>query len=180
VQAWSADQLRERVGEAMAVYAEAMGYPEVGSDRTAYVLTHTRRPGFRCRVVLDGHDDVVGFTYGYPSAPGQWWHDQVRRGLPDPAARRWLGDGFELCELHVRPAEQGRGRGRALLTTLVQDLPQSTVLLSTPEGESRAWRLYRSLGFSDLLRGYRFPGDPRDFAVLGRDLPLSVAAAARA
>jgi ribosomal protein S18 acetylase RimI-like enzyme len=49
------------------------------------------------------------------------------------------------------------------------------VLLSTPEinGESnRAWRLYRRLGFTDIIRGYRFAGDPRAFAILGRALPL--------
>jgi ribosomal protein S18 acetylase RimI-like enzyme len=46
------------------------------------------------------------------------------------------------------------------------------MLLSTPEGENRAWRLYRRLGFTDVLRNYRFTGDPRPFGVLGRDLPL--------
>jgi ribosomal protein S18 acetylase RimI-like enzyme len=46
------------------------------------------------------------------------------------------------------------------------------VLLSTPEGPSRAWRLYRRVGFQDVLRHYQFAGDPRPFAVLGRTLPL--------
>ena len=50
------------------------------------------------------------------------------------------------------------------------------VLLSTPEtnGEAnRAWRLYRRLGFTDVIRGYHFAGDPRAFAILGRALPLT-------
>ena len=49
------------------------------------------------------------------------------------------------------------------------------ILLSTPEanGEAnRAWRLYRRLGFTDVIRGYHFAGDPRAFAILGRSLPL--------
>jgi ribosomal protein S18 acetylase RimI-like enzyme len=49
------------------------------------------------------------------------------------------------------------------------------VLLSTPEtdGEAnRAWRLYRRLGFLDVIRGHHFAGDPRPFAILGRPLPL--------
>ena len=49
------------------------------------------------------------------------------------------------------------------------------MLLSTPEinGEAnRAWRLYRRLGFNDVIRGYHFAGDPRPFAILGRSLPL--------
>ena len=33
-------------------------------------------------------------------------------------------------------------------------------------------RLYRRLGFTDIIRGYHFAGDPRAFAILGRALPL--------
>ena len=49
------------------------------------------------------------------------------------------------------------------------------MLLSTPEvaGEdNRAWRLYRRLGFEDVLRDFTFAGDRRPFAVLGRVLPF--------
>ena len=48
-------------------------------------------------------------------------------------------------------------------------------MLSTPEVENEnngAWRLYRSLGFGDVLRSHRFDGDTRPFAVLSRPLPL--------
>ena len=58
---------------------------------------------------------------------------------------------------------------------LLNERGESHVLLSTPEinGESnRAWRLYRRLGFTDVIRGYHFAGDPRPFAILGRSLPL--------
>jgi len=50
-----------------------------------------------------------------------------------------------------------------------------TVLLSTPEADeqaSRAWRLYRRFGFTDVLRDFIFPGDERAFAILGRELPV--------
>ena len=62
--------------------------------------------------------------------------------------------------------------GEDLLRALVDGLPQRRVLLATPEGTSRAWKLYRRLGFTDVLRDYRFAGDPRPFAILGRSLPL--------
>ena len=42
----------------------------------------------------------------------------------------------------------------------------------TPDAETRAFRLYRDLGFVDLARNYLFPGDSRPFAVLGVRLPL--------
>jgi ribosomal protein S18 acetylase RimI-like enzyme len=47
------------------------------------------------------------------------------------------------------------------------------MLLSTPDSDTRAFRLYRDLGFVDLRRDYLFPGDSRPFAVLGATLPLT-------
>ena len=82
---------------------------------------------------------------------------------------------FELTELHIDPPAQGRGLGEALARRLLAGRAEAHVLLSTPEinGEAnRAWRLYRRLGFTDVIRGYHFAGDPRPFAILGRSLPL--------
>jgi ribosomal protein S18 acetylase RimI-like enzyme len=186
---WSPADLRSRLSEAMALYAEAMRYPsEAGQHRAGFAVAHTRRAGFRSVATLHERGDcgpdgglppggwsdgaLIGFGYGYATAPGQWWHDQVRAALSPAQAADWLAGCFELSELHVRPAWQGRGIGRSLLTTLVDRLPQQTVLLSTPEGDTRAWRLYRSLGFVGLVRHHLFPGDSRPFAVLGARLPL--------
>ena len=114
-----------------------------------------------------------GFADG---APGQWWYEQVSRGLRD-RERELPSDYVELTELHVSPTHQGRGIGGTLLRRFLADRPESRVLLSTPEVEGEdnsAWRLYRSLGFTDVLRSYRFEGDARPFAVLERTLPLPV------
>jgi ribosomal protein S18 acetylase RimI-like enzyme len=124
-------------------------------------------------------DALVGVGYGYRGAPGQWWYDEVHRGLMrvnPAAAQRELADYFELTELHVHPGAQGRGIGKALLVELLSRVDAPRALLSTPEGPTRAWRLYRRLGFTDLLRHYHFTGDSREFAVLGRTLPLSYTA----
>lgn len=184
---WTPAEARERMPEAMEVYAEAMGYPPIAAQhRTGFAVAHTRRADFRAVAALDGDvptpadgraggPAVLGFGYGYATEPGQWWHDQVQAALDPATAAEWLRGCFELSELHVRPAYQGRGIGRALLEMLVAGLPQRAVLLSTPEGDTRAWRLYRSLGFVDLLRHHLFPGDARPFAVLGVRLPLVAA-----
>ena len=92
--------------------------------------------------------------------------------LAPQLADEWLRGAYELSELHVRPRYQGQGAGRQLLRALVEGLAQPAVLLSTPEGDTRAWRLYRSMGFVDLLRHHLFPGDARPFAVLGVRMPL--------
>ena len=181
---WTPAEARERMSEAMSVYAEAMGYPpDAGQHRAGFALAHTRRPSFRAVAALgDGDgigspDELLGFGYGYETAPGQWWHDQVRAALPPELTEEWLRGAFELSELHVRPAYQGRGAGRVLLETLLDGLPQPAVLLSTPEGDTRAWHLYRAVGFVDLLRHHLFPGDSRPFAVLGVRLPLAATGA---
>lgn len=173
---WASEDLSRRVDEALDVYCRAMNYSaETAEARKGYVIVHTRRPGFRAVAAEQEDGRLLGFGYGYTGSSGQWWHDEVRRGLPRKQADRWLSDSFELCELHVLPGEQGKGLGRRMLTLLLDGCPHSTVVLSTPEGETLAWHLYRTMGFSDVRRHHRFPGDDRDFAVLGRELPLEPA-----
>jgi ribosomal protein S18 acetylase RimI-like enzyme len=173
--AWMPVDLARRLDDVVAVYGEAMGYrPELLEARRGYIATHVRRPGFRAVATLTADGRVAGFGYGYTSGPGQWWHDQVRAALAEPA-RPWLADCFEVVELHVRPGAQGHGLGARQLTALLSVAPGSTAVLSTPEADeraSRAWRLYRRFGFVDVLRDFHFPGDDRAFAVLGRPLPL--------
>jgi ribosomal protein S18 acetylase RimI-like enzyme len=195
----SAADLRAHLDEALAVYVEAMNYPR-GTElhRAPMWAEHATRPGWRAIAAFTTpHRDtgapngdagasahpgtsLVGIAYGYRGAPHQWWHQQVREGLRRSGADRRttesiLGDYFELTELHVSPRAQGHGTGAALLTALLAGRPEARVLLSTPEvplEDNRAWRLYRRLGFTDVVRHFRFSGDSRPFAVLGRELPL--------
>jgi ribosomal protein S18 acetylase RimI-like enzyme len=160
--------LRELIG----IYLTAMRYPtELAGARSTLWEEHSRRDGFDCVVAVGPDEAIHGLAYGYRGAPGQWWYSEVRRGV-SPAVLPVLSDFFELTELHVDPAWQGRRIGETLLRRLADERPERHMLLSTPEGENRAWRLYRRLGFGDVLRYYRFAGDPRPFGVLGRELPL--------
>jgi ribosomal protein S18 acetylase RimI-like enzyme len=173
---WSPEQLVARLDDVLAVYSTAMEYPyEIVDLRRGFIAAHTQRSGFRAVATVGDDDELVGFGYGYHSRPGQWWHEQVRGGLELAAYNAWMSDCFELVELHVLPFAQGHGIGHAQLSALVHGVPHRTVMLSTPEGESRAWRLYRRMGFVDVLRHYEFLGDDRPFAVLGRTLPLTPA-----
>lgn len=174
VVAWSPDQFAARVDDAMAIYVLAMGYPShTGSQRAVTARRHAGHPGFACRAAVLEDGSLVGFGYGYTTAQGQWWHDLVRRAIRPELAEQWLGDAFELSELHVAPDWQGHGIGRLLLTDLAEAIRHDAMLLSTPDAGTRAFRLYRDLGFVDLRRHYLFPGDTRPFAVLGARLPLT-------
>jgi GNAT superfamily N-acetyltransferase len=171
--------LADRLSEALQVYVSAMGYPpSTARQRRALWLDHVHRPGWRAVGWLGATGALIGVAYGYTGGPGQWWFEEVRRGLrgAPPQTQAWIRDYFELTELHVRPDAQGTGLGEGLLRALLDGVDQSTVLLSTPEygprAPGRAWRLYRRTGFQDVLREHRFTGDSRPFAVLGRALPL--------
>lgn len=188
--------MAQRLHDALGVYVDAMRYPRgTEGQRAAMWLEHTRRQGWKAVAAIevdavDGTDPagaarldgapLLGIAYGYCGAPDQWWQQQVvsglhRIGVPADEICRLTSNYFELTELHIHPSAQGRGLGEALARRLLAGRSESQVLLSTPEiiGEAnRAWRLYRRLGFTDVIRGYHFAGDPRAFAILGRSLPL--------
>lgn len=178
---FSPASLTGRLDEALHLYVAAMGYPPgTARHRRPLWLDHTRRAGWRGVGWVDEDERLLGVAYGYTGGPGQWWYEEVRRGLRARTAAEpapdWLADYFELTELHVRPDAQGGGLGEGLLRALLGGASARHVLLSTPEHEpeppGRAWQLYLRLGFRDVLRHHRFTGDSRPFAVLGRTLPL--------
>ena len=123
-----------------------------------------------------GRLPIIAFSYGFHGADGQWWHDLVRSALTRMGgyelAQTWLADSFEVAEVHVHPDYQGRGIGRRMVPALLHPRLERTALLSTQDADSRARRLYRRLGFGDLLTGYRFPGTDPPYAVMGAALPL--------
>lgn len=190
--------MERRLGDALKVYVDAMRYPRgTENQRAPMWLEHIHRRGWQGVGVVDVELDegadgpmpsaaelskapLLGVAYGYPGAPGQWWQQQVvlglqRGGLPPQDIAGLMNSYFELTELHIHPRAQGRGLGEALARRLLAGRAEENVLLSTPEtdGEpNRAWRLYRRLGFTDVIRRYHFAGDPRAFAILGRKLPL--------
>jgi len=192
------NDMQRRLNDALAVYVDAMRYPRgTENQRAAMWLEHMRRPGWKAVAAVDvaepgdpaqpgepaadlGDAPLLGVAYGYPGAPGQWWQQQVvlgleRGGLPPQDIAQLMTSYFELTELHIHPRAQGQGLGEALARRLLANRSERNVLLSTPEtnGEAnRAWRLYRRLGFTDIIRRYHFAGDPRAFAILGRALPL--------
>ena len=176
VVAWDRATLQDGMEEVLDVYAEAMEVPRrLAGGRRAILAGHLDRDGLRAMAARDGGGRLVGITYGYVGAPGQWWHDQVRTALTSSLgaeqAAGWLHEAFEVCELHVRPSYQGTGLGRELLDALLAGTPAPVALLTTPDRETRARGFYRAAGWTDLVRRLRFPGDPREFAVLGLRLP---------
>jgi ribosomal protein S18 acetylase RimI-like enzyme len=189
----SAEQFTAELDALAGIYALAMAAPAAElPGRMSIMERHAGYPAFRAVVAVQPIEQgrrqhrggaaaadrraLVGFAYGFHGSAGQWWHDVVadslaaRRG--SEAAGHWLGDSFEFAEVHVHPDHQARGTGRAMMHTLAAGRPERTAMLSTPHGQTRARRLYRSLGFVDLLSAFSFPGAGPAYAIMGAALPL--------
>jgi len=182
-------EFRAAIRELVAVYAAAMNAPErMLGGREAIMDRHAASAGFRClTATADGV--IAGFTYGFHGETGQWWHDMVasalavnpgdgyqdqgaHAGQTGGTAAAWLDNSFEIAELHVLPLYQGMGIGRSLLLSLTSGRQERTAVLSTTDAPTRARRLYRGVGFTDLLTGFRFSGSEPPYAVMGARLPL--------
>jgi ribosomal protein S18 acetylase RimI-like enzyme len=184
-----AEQFAAELDAFIEVYAAAMSAPRIQlPGRRAIMEQHTGYPSFRA-ITVSGEGGgaararwrrpgpgVVGFAYGFHGARGQWWHDLVRSALSvtrgDPEAQAWTADSFEIAEVHVHPDHQGHGIGHAMMLRLSDGRPERTSLLSTPDADTRARRLYHRLGFADLLTGFNFAGAGPPYAVMGSALPL--------
>ncbi|WP_418959433.1 GNAT family N-acetyltransferase [Streptomyces tritici] len=165
--------LAARVDEALAVQALAFGLSDDEiAVRHGIVLRHLRNPGARAYGALTPEGRLVGFVYGMPNDRTHWWSTVVEPYLRAGGHAGWLDDSFVITELHVHPAYQGRGLGRALITTITDTAAEPRSILSAIDTESPARALYRSLGYTDLARRVRFPSAARPYAVMGAPLPL--------
>ncbi len=178
IQALSPLEFSELTPVFVDLYLEAMGYQhEIRTSRIEAWRRDCLERGFRA---ICAHDDIsaLGIAYGFHGHPNQWWDKEVRRGLREVGGAtgeqlRSLAHYFLVTEIHVDPQVQGHGIGRALLSALLTDVIPPVALLSTPEvpdEENNAFRLYRSFGFTDMLRHFYFRGDDRPFAVLQKQL----------
>lgn len=137
-------------------------------ERRSFMQVHATRAEL---VLVTVEDDagLAGFCYGYRGEPGQYWHDAVARAVPRPEADRWFGSCREIAELHVRPDVQGRGLGRALLRGALDGAAERSAALSVLDAtDSPARHLYEAEGFTAVLPGFRFPGNPLSYAVMAK------------
>src|SRR5215471_17872297 len=174
-----------------AVYLAAMRPdPDLLPGRRSIMERHAAYEGFRALAVTadaggaggapgapGGPGQIVAFSYGFRGADGQWWHDVVATALTARSGRELAAAWLEIAEVHVHPDFHRRGIGRNLVLGLAEGRRERTAVLSTQDADSPARRLYRGLGFADLLTGYCFPGSAVPYAVMGAVLPLRPAAA---
>jgi ribosomal protein S18 acetylase RimI-like enzyme len=167
------------IDQFVAIYGAAMrAEPDELPSRRAIMERHAVNPGFRALAATTATARrIVAFSYAFRGLPGQWWHDVVHAGISAEsgltAAREWLDDVVEIAEVHVHPDFQARGIGRRMVLALAAGRAERTAVLSTRDAPTPARKLYRSLGFADLLIDFVFPGGGPPYAVMGAVLPLA-------
>lgn len=101
---------------------------------------------------------LVGFSFGYPFPPGQWW------GECTPPPKEVLNSSkFAVIELNVRKAYQGQGIGKKLLDKLLAARPEKFATLATITG-STANAMYLRWGWHKV--GFFVTPPPMDALVI--------------
>jgi ribosomal protein S18 acetylase RimI-like enzyme len=157
--------------------------PATAQQRIDWQLTYADRSGFAAFGATDpdgeppgsGPRPLVGFVFGDTSRPGSWWDNHVRPAAEEVGNAEVLDEALEIVELHVDPAYQGRGIGRALLKRLMTDRPEPWAVLTVIADNHRAWGLYTSLGFTEMSKPFLFAGHEQQYLLMGRPLPLPAA-----
>lgn len=141
------------------IYREALGYSEEAAE---FLMTRIRKSDEAgLNTVLLGAfegETLVGFVFGFNLAPQNWWAMQIDSRLPKDYD--WYANTFELNELAVDLAFQGRGIGRSLMEELLAAIPQKNVLLGTKKYDNdHVIRLYERLGFYTVIDDFKYEGD---------------------
>ncbi len=152
------------------MHRSALGAGALSDEWAATRLpAHAARADFVFLIARAG-DEVAGFGYGYTGSRGQWWTDRVEQSLTAAQRAEWIDPPhFEVVELHVKPAQQRRGVGSALLAQLLTRQPHDRVLLSTQTGSRKARAFYAKNGWNELASVDFGPGYP-PYLVLGKRL----------
>lgn len=176
--AFQVETLRTQIVDVYAAAFSAEPYYKTRretDDFNAWLPRHILRPNFRFVAALDEETGgLVGFAYGYSSVDGQWWHDQVSRALGPQRAAEWLDDAFQLSEVAVTPAYQGRGFGTRLHDAVLGlsdegpgRLPNRRAVLSTLSAETAGYWMYVRHGWETLIDSFLFPGVQRVYRIMG-------------
>jgi ribosomal protein S18 acetylase RimI-like enzyme len=160
-----ADEVLSRSAEIAEIW------PAASRGRVSEILPcHAARAGFRFRAAEDD-GLLIGFSYGYLGAEGQWWHDLVAAELTDEQERRWLAPGhFEFVELHVRPGHRRQGWGGALHDEVLRGVEGRTSVLSTQTDNEPALALYRGRDWQVVVPEMSFSPAGVPYSILGLEL----------
>jgi hypothetical protein len=107
---------------------------------TARTNSQARKAGFEVITATSG-DILVGFSFGYPFPPGQWWAD-----CTPPTYEVLDSSKFAVIELDVRRTYRRKGTGKKLLEELLSGRSEKFATLAATSG-SMAYAMYIRWGW---------------------------------
>ncbi|MFT4414579.1 N-acetyltransferase family protein [Fredinandcohnia humi] len=130
---------------------------------------HSNYEGYRGYIVINDIQQIIGFTYGYTSLPGQYYRGLLEKELNEEDTNTWLDNCFEFVELAVHPQFRKMGIGTGLATALLEGLPHKTAILTTQVWNDSARSLYKSLGWIEVKHTF-LPDGKTPYVIMGKTL----------
>ena len=134
------------------------------------IIKHSSYKGYRGFVILSKEDKVIGFSYGYTSLPGQFYHELLAKEFNSEEYHNWLQDCFEFVELSVHPSYRKQGLGKLLSTKLLENLENKTAILTTQNDNNSARSLYESLHWKVLKEAFYPSNSKQPYVIMGKEL----------
>ncbi len=146
------ESTREMLDDITRLYVEVHAEPDQASGslygRDAFVTrtrNQTNREGFSIVYARDRGAGLVGFSFGVPLGPGQWWTGEAS----PPPDTILAATKFAVIELIVKKDWRGRGLGRRLLDHLLRDRPEPYAIL-TARSNTPARTIYARWGWQQV------------------------------
>ncbi|GIN37432.1 GNAT family N-acetyltransferase [Heyndrickxia oleronia] len=134
------------------------------------MIKHSNYKWFRVYVINSVEGDIIGFSYGYTSSSGQYYHYLISNELSQIEYDRWLVDCFEFVELAVHPLHRNQGYGKLLINELLREVKNKTVVLTTQSNNEIARNLYQDLGWGVIKESFRPENNDHTYSILGKVL----------
>ncbi|AXI08824.1 GNAT family N-acetyltransferase [Oceanobacillus sp. 143] len=134
------------------------------------ILKHSLYEGFQGFVILSNEDKLIGFSYGYTSLPGQYYHELLAKEFYSEQYNKWLKDCFEFVELAVNPSFRKQGFGNMLITKLLEEVDNKTAILTTQIDNKPARSLYESLQWKVLKEPFYQNNSKQPYVIMGKEL----------
>lgn len=134
------------------------------------IQKHRSYEGVRGFVVLSEEDNVIGFSYGYTSLPGQFYHELLAKEFNSEECQKWLSNCFEYVELVVHPSYRKQGMGKKLITKLLENVENETAILTTQVDNTPARSLYEALHW-EVIKDSFYPSDSKQrYVIMGKEI----------
>ncbi|RFB19322.1 GNAT family N-acetyltransferase [Bacillus sp. HNG] len=131
---------------------------------------HINYDGFRGYLMKSDDEGIIGFSYGYISRSGQYYHDILANELGPIAYEKWLEDCFEFVELAVHPTHRNQGYGTILIHELLKEVTNKTTVLTTQVNNRSARSLYQRLGWVVVKEPFIPSKNDSPYVIMGKAL----------